>query len=367
MRKTLAGIWSGEDRGSNRPLALLLGILSFPYRWVSGLRNFLYDRGFFKVTRLTCPVISVGNITVGGTGKTPLTINLARYFQQQGYSPAVLTRGYGGKGRAGVTLVSDGKEILNDYKVVGEEAIMIAHSLPGVPVLVGPKRAQTGQVAREVFGADLLILDDAFQHRRIFRDLDIVLLNASQPLGNGKLLPAGPLREAAPALKRADIIVYTGVEDNADQPGDSPVSPAGFLVAGTPVFRARHQPRDLFHPRSGKSLPLGILSENVVCLLSAIGQPDGFRQTVASLGARVAACRIFPDHHIYQPGELDDLLPLCREKKADYLLTTEKDGVKLLDYQGDLPDWHVLRIELEIIPDQAAFHSFLISRLRKKR
>lgn len=357
MRKTLAGIWSGEDRGSNRPLALLLGILSFPYRWVVGLRNFLFDRGLLKVTRLSCPVISVGNITVGGTGKTPLTINLARYFQQNGFSPAVLTRGYGGRGLSGVTLVSDGKDILNDYEAIGEEAIMIARSLPGVPVLVGPKRARTGLVAQEIFRADLLILDDAFQHRGIFRDLDIVLLNSSRPFGNGQVLPAGPLRESASALKRADLIVYTGPEDKK---GPFPIP------AGTPVFRARYQPKDLFQPQSGKSLPPGILSGKTVCLLAGIGRPEGFKKTVESLGAKVAAYRIFPDHHIYRPGELDDVLPLCREKKVDFLVTTEKDAVKLLHYRGNIPDWHVLRIDLEIIPDQNAFHSFLASRIPKK-
>jgi len=367
MRKTLAMIWSGEGSGSKRPLALLLGLLSFGYRSVVGLRNFLFDRGILKVARVSCPVISVGNITVGGTGKTPLVINLARYFQQCGFSPAVLTRGYGGKRLSGVTLVSDGKETLNDYRSVGEEAILLARSLPGVPVLVGPERTQTGLVAREVFGADLLILDDAFQHRRIFRDLDIVLLNASRPLGNGRVLPAGPMREAVSALKRADIIVYTGAEEKLNQPVDSRVSPAGVLAAGTPVFHARYQPKDLFHPPSGRSQPPGILQGKVVCLLAGIGRPEGFQKTVESLGAIVAASRIFPDHHIYQPGELDNLLPLCQEKKADFLLTTEKDAVKLIGYRGNLPDWQVLRIELTIIPDQVAFHSLLASRLPQKK
>ncbi len=372
MRKTLAGIWSGEDRGSNRPLALLLGILSFGYRTIVGLRNFLFDRGILKVARLSCPVISVGNITVGGTGKTPLVINLARYFQQCGLSPAVLTRGYGGKRLSGVTLVSDGKETLKDYEAVGEEAILLARSLPGVPVLVGPKRVQTGLAAREVFGADLLILDDAFQHRRIFRDLDIVLLNASRPLGNGQVLPSGPLREPASALKRADMIVYTGEKGRekgtgyfSPQRGKSSLSPFP-LTAGTPVFRARYQPKDLFQPRSGRSLPPGILSGKTVCLLAGIGRPEGFKKTVESLGAKVAAYRIFPDHHSYRPGELDDVLPLCREKEVDFLVTTEKDAVKLLHYRGNIPDWHVLRIDLEIIPDQNAFHSFLASRIPKK-
>ncbi|MDZ4163529.1 MAG: tetraacyldisaccharide 4'-kinase [Smithellaceae bacterium] len=363
MRKILARIWSGEDQGSNRPLVLLLGLLSFGYRSVVSLRNFLFDRGLLKVAKLSCPVISVGNITVGGTGKTPMVINLARHFQQNGFSPAVLTRGYGGRGLSGVTLVSDGKETLNDYQAVGEEAVLLARSLPGVPVLVGPKRARTGLVAREIFRADLVILDDAFQHRGIFRDLNLVLLNSSRPLGNGQLLPAGPLREPASALKRADIVVYTGVADKAEEPVDSPVA---LFPAGTPVFRACYQPKDLFHPPSGRFLPPGILRGKTVCLLAGIGRPEGFQETVASLGAKVAAYRIFPDHHIYRPGDLDDLLPLCEENKVDFLITTEKDAVKLVDYRESIPDWHILRIELAIIPDQAAFYSFLASRLRKK-
>lgn len=353
MRDAITAIWQGGQTARNSLLALLLRLLSVPYQLLISFRNFLFDRGILRVTKLPCRVISVGNITVGGTGKTPMVINLAGYFQQKGFSPAVVTRGYGGKRSSAVTLVSNGKDILSDHATVGEEAILLARRLPGVPVLAAPKRALAGRMAREIFRADLIILDDAFQHRGIFRDLDILLLDYSRPFGNGWLLPRGTLRETPAGLKRADVIVYTGLNDTKANhivleniPADSSMN--------VPRFIACHKPTELCHPASGQSCPPEILQGKKVCLFSGIGSPEGFRNTVESLGAQVTAYKTFPDHHGYRQEDIAELNSLFEDSKADYLLTTEKDAVKLVDFQGRIANFHILRIELEIIPDELA-------------
>ncbi len=362
MRDKIAAIWREDKATNNSSLALLLGFLSVLYKFLVSFRNLLFDYGILRVTKLSCPVISIGNITVGGTGKTPLVINLARYFQHKGFSPAVVTRGYGGKRRSGVTLVSNKKDILSDHETVGEEAILLARRLPGVPVLVAPQRVQAGPPAREMFQADLLILDDAFQHRRIFRDLNIVLLDYLRPFGNGWLLPRGTLRETPAGLKRADAIVYTGL----NYPAANNVDPESISINSSinaPRFIACHKPTALFPLAGGQSWPPEILSGKTVCLFSGIGSPEGFRNTVESLGALVTACKIFPDHHIYRQEDLVEINNLFQEKQADFLVTTEKDAVKLADFPQYYHPCHVLRVDLEIIPDQQANWSQILTRL----
>ncbi len=356
MREEITRIWEGDEAAQNSFLTLLLGLLSGPYRLLISFRNILFDRGILRATKLSCPVISVGNITVGGTGKTPLVISLARYFQQQGFSPAVLTRGYGGKRQSGVILVSNGKDILSNHETVGEEAILLARRLPGVPVLVAKKRALAGQAARKMFQSDLLILDDAFQHRSLFRDIDIVLLDYLRPFGNGWLLPRGTLRESREGLKRADVIVYTGRDDSAVRNYDLEkiLIPSNVKA---PRFIACHKPTELFHPASGQSWPPETLRGKKVCLFSGIGSPAGFKNTVESLGALVTAYRIFPDHHNYRQEDLARMHSLFLEKKADFLVTTEKDSVKLADFPDNFHHCHVLRVELEIISDEIVISS----------
>ena len=205
----LRTIWYSEtDASILNPLTLILSFLSLFYRSVVNLKNRMYDCGIFKQTRFPCKVISIGNITVGGTGKTPTVIMLAKSLKEKGYRPAVLSRGYGGKAKAPVNVVSDGSKILMEQIEAGDEPILIARAAEGIPVLTGPERIDTARFAIENLKANVLILDDAFQHRRIFRDVDIVILDRELPFGNGFLLPRGPLREPTTALNRAHFIIW---------------------------------------------------------------------------------------------------------------------------------------------------------------
>jgi tetraacyldisaccharide 4'-kinase len=348
-------IWS-EERGADPTGAVraVLRLLSLPYQGAVAARNRLYDRGILRQERLPCPVISVGNLTVGGTGKTPTVILIARMLREKGRRPAVLSRGYGGTARAPVNTVSDGKQILMGWRAAGDEPILIAKAVPGVPVLIGPERVRTGRTAIERYSADVLILDDAFQHRALFRDLDVVLLDSARPLGNGSLLPRGPLREPQEALWRAHLLIRTG------DPGSEDPLPE---LPSLPSFRSVHRPRSLVEAATGRALPLAELRGKKVCAFAGIGNPAAFRQTLAGLGAEVIAFRAFPDHHPYGPSDLEALRRLADEVAAERTVTTEKDGIRLADFPDFLLELSLLRIGMEITPADA-FAELLFSRVR---
>ena len=352
LEETVRNLWSGERAAD--PTGILraaLSVLSLPYRGAVAARNGLYDRGLLRQERLPCPVVSVGNLTVGGTGKTPTVILLAAMLRERGRRPAVLSRGYGGSTRAPVTIVSDGQRILAGWRESGDEPVLLARALPGVPVLTGPRRILTGRVAVERFGADVLILDDAFQHRALFRDLDIVMLDAARPFGNGSLLPRGPLREPQGALSRAHLLIRTGGTQRAD-----------FPVLPLPAFRGVHQPRELVEAATGRTLPLTELKGARVCAFAGIGSPEAFRQSLTTLGAEVVAFQAFPDHHPYTAADLEALRSRAGKCGAGRIVTTEKDGVRLGDFPAFLADILLLRIGMHITPAEP-FAELIFSRV----
>ncbi|MHB8909207.1 MAG: tetraacyldisaccharide 4'-kinase [Syntrophales bacterium] len=352
IEETVRKVWSGErSAGPTGMLRAVLSLLSLPYRGAVATRNQLYNRGVLRQEKLPCPVISVGNLTVGGTGKTPTVILLATMLREKGHRPAVLSRGYGGSTRAGITTVSDGKRILTGWRESGDEPVLIAQAVPGVPVLTGPRRILTGRAAVERFGADVLILDDAFQHRTLFRDLDIVMLDAARPFGNGSLLPRGPLREPPEALHRAHLLIRTGTAEGAD----SPVPPL-------PAFRGVHRPRELVEAATGHALPLTELRGITVCAFAGIGSPEAFRQSLTTSGAEVVAFRAFPDHHPYTAADLEALLRWARRCGAERIVTTEKDGVRLVDFPAFLSEVSLLRIGMQITPAEP-FAELIFSRI----
>jgi tetraacyldisaccharide 4'-kinase len=348
MKGSLERLWSPEGKAAPLSLKLLTSLLAAMWKLAVGFRNYLFDRGFVAATRLPVPVISVGNLTSGGTGKTSLVIALARYYRQKGFTPAVLSRGYGGKSRAPVTLVSDGKEVLACHVAVGEEPVMMARLLPGVPVLVGAKRTLTGRLACEVFRADLLILDDAFQHRLIARDLDIVLLDGRHPFGNGRLLPRGSLREPSSALQRADVLVFTGSPLFTGKPG-----PGLGAGEGKPIFQARQCPTMVRHPASGAVYPVEFLQGKKLYYFCGLGAPERFEETLLSLKAVIAGRKLFPDHHRYCRKDLAAVIDEADSGGAELIITTEKDEVKVASFPDYLARIHVLVIVLEIDPGKA--------------
>lgn len=355
LEETVQRSWD-EDRAGSRitPLYTLLKLLSLPYRGAVALRNGLYDRGLFPQRRLPCPVVSVGNITVGGTGKTPMVILLAKLLREKGRRPAVLSRGYGARRKAPVNVVSDGNRILMGWHEAGDEPVLIARSVPGVPVLTGPRRLLTGRAAIGHHGADILILDDAFQHRALYRDLDIVLIDAASPFGNGRLLPGGPLREPAKALNRAHLLIRTGGSRGPEQPLPE--------IPEMPSFRGFHRPLGVVEGRTGRLLPAASLQGQKVCAFAGIGRPEAFRRSLNDLAPEIVSFRTFPDHHPYSLPDLDSLRRLAAKTGADRIVTTEKDGIRLVDFPDFLTEVSLLRIGMEITPADP-FAELIFSRL----
>ena len=339
-----------------------LFLISIPYSGIIRLRNLFYQTGLFEVRKLGCKVISVGNITVGGTGKTPMVIMLANLLKEKGYRPAILSRGYGGKKKRRVNVVSDGKNLLMNPENAGDEPALIAKSVSNIPVVTGKKRYLTGKYAIDHFDTDVLILDDAFQHRSLFRDIEIVLLDNKKPFGNGFVIPRGELREPANALGRADIIVKTG-----DRKRETEISEQGSEIrdqgSGTHIFEAYRRPVALLSGDTGDVYPLAHLHGKKVCAFAGIARPDSFKKTIASVGGEVAAFLSFPDHHVYTAGDLGRIRTAVSESSAQIILTTEKDGIKLIDFPDFLLDLYLLRIEMEFSPSQKEFENIILERL----
>jgi len=354
-------IWNDDGKSTcYTPAKTTLYAISLLYRRIINLRNRLYDHKIFREIKLSCPVISVGNITAGGTGKTPCVIWLARMLKENGFRPVILSRGYGGKSSQPVNIVSDGKDILLSNIMAGDEPYLIARTLPDIPVITGPKRALTGKTAIEKFGADILICDDAFQHRQIFRDVNLVLLDSKNPLGNNHLLPLGILREPPSALRRADAFILTRYKEatgTIDQLNNA---------NNIPIFRSSHQPVGIVSGDYTRQLTLTQLKGKRVHAFSGIAQPDSFAKAVTDAGAKITAFDIFPDHHYYTTRELENIRHNFIKDKADLLLTTEKDGMRLQEFTDFLSDIYLLCIKMKIIPDENALKKFILDKLGKK-
>ena len=317
------------------------------------MRNHLYNTGLLNIKKLGCKVISVGNITVGGTGKTPMVIMLTQLLKENGYSPAILSRGYGGKKKQAINVISDGKNILMGPATAGDEPLLIAQSLDGVPVITGADRCLTGTYAVEHFGADVVILDDAFQHRALHRDVDVVLLDRNRPFGNRFLLPAGTLREPLTALKRSDIVVLTGIE------GTQSESSQRILVerhtGHIPIFDGYRRPKNIIKADTGHKYPLDYLYGKKVCAFAGIAEPEYFEKMITALSCHATEFILFPDHHVYTIEDIEKINNISQECAAPLILTTEKDAIKLIDFGDFCKNIYVLSIEMSVSPFQDTF------------
>lgn len=307
-----------ESRG-RRIARAPLGALALVYGAGARIHRALFEAGLRRRIRLGCRVVSVGNLGVGGAGKTPFTAWLALGLRRRGHRVAIASRGYGRRDRSGVAVVSDGVRIRCGVEEAGDEPLWLAARAPGVPVLVAAHRERAGRQAMSLFGTQVLLLDDGFQHHRLARDLDLVLFDGRAGLGNGRLLPRGPLREPPAALSRAHAI---GVLDGPLPPADEAV-----VVAAAPRarrFQVRREPHGLRRLAGGALESASQLEGRGVGLLCAIARPASLRASVEALGARVVAERAFPDHHRFRAEELRDL-----GAQAPWWVTTEKDALKL--------------------------------------
>lgn len=356
-------MWNDDgSAGHLAPIKIIAYILSQFYRPIIFFRNRFYDWRIFRKIRLPCPVISVGNLTVGGTGKTPCVILLAQMLSKHGYRPAVLSRGYGSRGSGQVNIVSNGKSVLLPSESASDEPLLIASALGvlGVPVITGPKRALTGSKAIEKFAADVLICDDAFQHRQLHRDINIVLLDNEAPLGNGYLLPRGSLREPVSSLGRADVIIATRCENTGQA---NPLIMELVRNRNIPVFSSRHRATEVVSGDYRQSLPLTFLQNKKICAFAGIANPDSFKKTILDAGAQIVAFEIFRDHHRFNSDELKAIRDRCFQSGADLILTTEKDGMRLRESGDFLSAVYLLRISMEITSDEESLVNWLLAKL----
>jgi tetraacyldisaccharide 4'-kinase len=325
--RELAG---GSSRGvvSTALRAALTGA-SLPYRVVIAVRNRLYDMGTLPITCVSTPVISIGNITLGGTGKTPLVEYVCRWLLDRGKRPVILSRGYG---------TAAGRN---------DEAMLLEANLPDVPHLQGPDRVALASRAIAECRPDVLVLDDGFQHRRLGRDLDVVLIDCMNPFGYGHLLPRGLLREPVAALRRADVVVLTRSNQCSEETRVEIRRTIRAAAGEKPVVLAEHRPVSVWS-RDGSSDPLVAVRDRSVAAFCGIGNPAAFWETLRHARANVVGTRAFPDHHRYSASDLAVLGSWVSNLKPDIVLTTQKDLVKIGVTQiADRP-LRALRIEVAI-------------------
>ena len=317
------------------------------YSLLMQVRSRLYTNGLRKREKMDVPVVSVGNLTMGGTGKTPIVRYIARLLATHGYKPAIISRGYGGKADRSVNIVSDGKTVFLDSIQAGDEPRLLAESLPGVPVLTGTVRSHPCRFAIQHFGSDVLILDDGFQHLSVIRDVDLVLFNATTLAGNNRVFPGGNLREPFSALSRAHAFILTG---NSDELSPRIVQFSTFLqedFPNRPVFLSTYTPSECQEKDSSTPIPLERLPSPLYGFCG-IAQPSRFRTTLESCGLQLNGFTELKDHQSYSPQLLKQIADCATMAGAKALITTEKDLVKLRPLSPTLPLFSLLmRIEIE--------------------
>ncbi len=329
------------------PAFAILKLVSLFYLLGYRFRRRAYKSGVFPRRSLDGRVISVGNLTLGGTGKTSVVMMIAEMLRDDGLKPAILSRGYGGKSKAAVNVVCDGKRTLLAAEQVGDEAVMMAEKLKGVPILTGANRCRTGKYALENFGADTLILDDGFQHLALNRDLDILLVDYSAPLGNGNLFPAGELREPPEEAGRADIICFTRC---SQKPGN--FDPR--IPSSVPKIKMRQRLSCIIRVDDDEVLSAAVLKNAPVAAFCGLAKPESFRQMLLDAQAQLKFFRAFPDHHPYTSRDVEELQTRAAQEGARFLLVTEKDAVKLKGIKFSLPLLKVVT-EIEILEGRDAF------------
>ena len=365
-----------EVRGISRRLIMgVFYVFSLIYEQLVNLKLTMYRWGWAKKERLGCYVISLGNVTVGGTGKTPTAQHLAREISDMGYRVAILNRGYRAKWRGEVGIVSDGHTLKMDAETAGDEAFMLAKHLPNVPVLIGAQRAVTGRYAIEHFGAEVAILDDGYQHWQLERDMDILLVDAVNVFGNGYLLPRGTLREPLSHIDRADVCLMTKVDQAA--PGAIAHIWETFRSYNQDglILESIHQPRqfvrlsDWYEDIAAGGVPVTEMEGKKVLAVSAIGNPASFEQTLADLGIEMVESMRYPDHHDYGERDMAEVLYRAETLGVEASVITEKDAWKV---PGDVvrAKWripmYVISVEVTLQKGREEFFQELKRQLAEK-
>ncbi|MEI6081125.1 MAG: tetraacyldisaccharide 4'-kinase [Verrucomicrobiota bacterium] len=347
-----------ERRAGKRAglLRIVLRGLSFLYLAIVSLRIKLYASNILRPHQIGCPVVSIGNLTVGGTGKTPVVEKLARELSSRGRKVVILSRGYKstlqripGNNHYPVRVVSEGGALLLDSRNAGDEPFMLAKNLRGVAVVVDKDRVECGRHAISKFGCDLLILDDGLQYLRLQRRFDLVLIDREAPFGNEYLLPRGTLREPPSHLRRATHILITKCEGSDLTELHRRIR---LHNRTAPIIECRHRPVELQDFSTGEQIPISSLQGLRVAALSAIASPESFEQGLRRLGVSLDITQSFADHHRYSKRELDRFIKRCTRRGVSCIITTEKDAVRMPHLLNQEIPIHYLRIEIEIIKGQ---------------
>jgi len=319
---------------------LLLAPFAQIYSCIQLLRAGLYRIGLLKTHRLPQPVVSIGNITVGGTGKTPITAFIARLLINQGYRVAVLSRGYGGSLEGQCVVVSDGVTVMLGPHECGDEPYLLATTVSKLMVVIGTDRSTAGRVAMQQLMPDIFMLDDGYQHLRLWRDLNILLLDCSRPLGNGWTLPAGLLREPATAIRRADLTIMTRCPEGTS---------ISATASGKPAFAATHRLVNALPLRGGEPLQFPALQGHKLLAFAGIAQPESFFSALRDRGLTIVDTLSLPDHVDYTRARLEEITAAMQSSGAEYAITTEKDGVKLKKLAPAIAAvTYVARLDIEI-------------------
>jgi tetraacyldisaccharide 4'-kinase len=324
------------------PFKAALYFLSLIYGLAIFCRKILYGLGIFKTREVPLKVVSVGNLTLGGTGKTPFTIALAGLLEGElRSSAAVLIRGYG-----------------------WDEQALLKKNLPDTPILVGEDRVKSAHKAVKLYGSQFAVLDDGFQHWEIDRDLDIVLIDSRNPFGNNRLFPRGVLREPKSALRRAQIVVFTKINKKA---ADLDIVKDEIKKINKDVIflEASHKPSHIYDPKARKDRGLSFVSGKRVALVSSIGDPAYFEETMKDLGVVVLDHMIFGDHYNFKERDIELIIKMCGAKAPDFLVTTEKDAVKFARMSYSFGKYTMMTLAIHM--DITSGREQLIDRLRSVR
>jgi tetraacyldisaccharide 4'-kinase len=345
-----------------RPLHLMpvygvLRLVAVFYALGQRVRAGLYRLGVFKTRRLDCRVISIGNLTLGGTGKTPTVMMVADTLRRKGFKPAILSRGYGGQSGEFVNVVNDGQQTLLSPEMAGDEPVMMAQRLKDIPVLTGRIRYETGKYAIEQFGVDVLILDDGYQHLPLHRDLNILLCDATRPFGNGVVFPAGELREPLSAMDRADVICLTRCREDSQT---GPIDESNCRQV--PVIKTGLRVQSVIELSSGKETGMEAVQNQPVAAFCGIAHPLEFFHTLEQVPVQIVNQDYFSDHHDYSTDDLKAIENRAKQAGAKCIVTTEKDAVKLRGYTFDLPVYAV-RIALEVLERQEEWDQLLSKKI----
>lgn len=372
IKKKIEAIATAKEKKRSLFLELFLFSISVGYVGVIKLREILYKKYFLKSKSLPCPVISIGNITVGGTGKTPMTIYIAELLKNLGYNVAIISRGYKGKAEKTGGVVCDGERICLEPDQAGDEPFMMAKRLKSVPIIVGKNRFKSGILAVKEFNPDVVLLDDGFQHLKLHRDVDLMLLDSKEPFGNTYLFPRGTLRETASAMERGDAVILT----RSDVGKSESIDQIKNIVPEKPIFHSFHVPyiykivtgsnwqsKDRFKVPS--EFGFEVFKNTSAFAFSGIARNDDFLQTIESFNCEIRGFSRFPDHHEYTDRELDTIVKSALDLSVDFIFTTEKDYTRIAHKINWPIDVAVIGIEISFRENELAFKSFIKNRLKE--